>query len=222
MLTEIRAIVDDSLRPKLAYYAIKRELAPFTVGMKRTMATDTDESPKTVDAIELWGSNLSLKPCTIEIIVRGWDIRSGEQILPELLRTNIRLEANRSVEISTFNLPTVGRNRKVQAETVVVAYALQARKIIARAVNWPEPLKYVHLPTPKRLSVQISERATHLAISADVPVKGVVIEIEDENVVLDDNGVDIVPGDVTRIAVSGLKTGDDGKVRLRYLGMKCA
>jgi beta-mannosidase len=54
-------------------------------------------------------------------------------------------------------------------------------------------------------------------ISAEVPVKGVALECEEEGVVFDDNLVDIVPGEVVVIGVKGANKGT--KIGVRYLGM---
>ena len=60
------AIVDYFVRPKPAYFAIKRELRPYTVGMTRKAKTTTpDELSEanfaTETVVEIWGTNSTLQ-----------------------------------------------------------------------------------------------------------------------------------------------------------------
>jgi beta-mannosidase len=113
--------------------------------------------------------------------------------------------------------PSVIPNSDEEARTVVAAYLYEYGNQIARYINWPEPLKYVHLQKPKELSVVLSEDGKEVEISAEVPVKGVALESEDEDVVFEDNLVDVVPGEVVVIGVKGAKKGTS--IGARYLGM---
>src|SRR5690606_11960525 len=90
-----------------------------------------------------------------------------------------------------------------EGRIVVAAYLKRDGKQIARYVNWPEPLKYLHLQKPKELRAQLNADFSAVEISAEVPVKGVALECEDDGVRFDDNLVDIVPGEVVTIGVSG-------------------
>jgi beta-mannosidase len=91
------------------------------------------------------------------------------------------------------------------------------KKQLARYVNWPEPLKYLHLQKPKQLKAELSADGKSVSLSAEVPVKGVAVESEDDDVRFEDNLVDVVPGETVRIAVRG--AGEDTVVTTRYLGM---
>lgn len=60
------SIVDHYLRPKLAYFALKREMEPITIGMKRTVHTIpvdkyTRAFTKTIHKVEVWACNLTLE-----------------------------------------------------------------------------------------------------------------------------------------------------------------
>ena len=83
---------------------------------------------------------------------------------------------------------------------------------LARCVNWPEPLKYVALQRPKQLRVRITSDAEGVEVSAEVPVKGVVLEDvggEGERLVWADNCVDVVPGETVMVGVKGLAVGQE-------------
>ncbi|MCV5169147.1 hypothetical protein OFC04_26960, partial [Escherichia coli] len=75
----------------------------------------------------------------------------------------------------------------------------------------------LHLQKPKELKVVLSEDGTAVEISAEVPIKGLVVETEDDSVVFEDNLVDIVPNEVVRIGVKGATK--ETKLEARYLGM---
>jgi len=218
------AIVDYYLRPKHAYFTVKRELAPITIGLKRTAHTIpadkyTRAYLKTVHKIEMWASNLTLEKRTVDVELKAWDVVSGKETYSKKLHHGFTLEANRSVEITEFEVPVEKKDTDEEARIVVAAYLVEGGEQVARYVNWPEPLKYTHLQKPKKLNIRLSPNAEGVEISAEVPVKGVALESEDDTVVFSDNCVDIVPGETVLIGVKGLKKGEDDKLGVRYLGL---
>ena len=222
------AMVDYHLRPKLAYYAVKRELASITIGLKRSVhSTPADKytrvDVKTVHKIGMWASNLSLERRTVSVLLKAWDVVSGKETFAKTLHDAFILEPNRSVEITEFEVPVRQKDVDEEMGIVVAAYLVEEGKQVARYVNWPDPLKYVHLQKPKALNVQQlggDDEAGEgdIYIDAEVPVKGVALETEDDGVIFDDNCIDIVPGERVRIGVRGQKC-DLGKVSVRYLGL---
>ncbi len=218
------AIVDYYLRPKHAYFTVKRELAPITIGLKRTAHTIpadkyTRAYLKTVHKIEMWASNLTLEKRTVDVELKAWDVVSGKETYSKKLHHGFTLEANRSVEITEFEVPVEKKDTDEEARIVVAAYLVEGGEQVARYVNWPEPLKYTHLQKPKKLNIRLSPNAEGVEISAELPVKGVALESEDDTVVFSDNCVDIVPGETVLIGVKGLKKGEDDKLGVRYLGL---
>ena len=218
------AIVDYHLRPKLAYFTVKRELAPITIGLKRTMHSIpadryTRASVKRVHKIEMWASNLTLQRRSVSVQFKAWDVVSGNEIYSKTLHDDFVLEPNRSVEITEFEVPVKRQNTDEEAGIIVAAYLVEGGIQIARYVNWPEPLKYTHLQKPKKLEIKLSHNAGRVEISAEVPVKGVALECEDDAVVFADNCVDIVPGETVVIGVKGLTKGEEDKIGVRYLGL---
>ncbi|MCJ1434477.1 Beta-mannosidase B [Xylographa pallens] len=216
------AIVDFYLRPKAAYYTVKRELAPITIGLKRTVTSTpankyTRVDVKTVHKIEMWASNLSLEKRTMGVQLKAWDLVTGKETYSKSLHDGFVLEPNRSVEITEFDVPVEKQNAEEEQRTVVAAYLTENGKQVARYINWPEPLKYTHLQKPKELKVKLSASGDALEITAEVPVKGVAVEAADDGVVLSDNCVDVVPGETVYIAVKGLKSGEEDKLDVRYL-----
>ncbi|KAI9730755.1 MAG: Beta-mannosidase B [Cirrosporium novae-zelandiae] len=218
------AIVDYYLRPKHAYYTVKRELEPITIGLKRTMTAIPEDKYtgayiKKVYEIEMWASNLTLENRTCDVQLKAWDVVTGEEMYSKILHNGFTLEANRSVEITKFEVPVHHKNADEELRTVVAAYLVESGKQVARYVNWPEPLKYTHLQKPKNLAIKVSHDATMVQISAEVPVKGVALYANDDSVAFEDNCVDIVPGETVFIGVKGLKKSEEGSLTVRYLGL---
>ena len=259
------SIADYYLRPKLAYFAVKRELQSLTIGLKRVVHTTfadkyTRTFKKTVHKVEMWACNLSLHPHEVFIHVRTCNLVTGEQEEHRNLHTKKLLLPNRSTEISEFEIPVSGNNKddisvlnndcymRNDEEQIVVAVYLHNTEgdQIARAVNWPEPLKYAHLPKPKKVKLKLTpsvrnvehthalgtakdlkppQMAGAIEISSDVPIKGLVLDAierkwgENHDVIFSDGGIDLMPGEIISIGVGGLTCGDEERLTTRYLGM---
>ncbi|KAK6722074.1 Beta-mannosidase B [Fusarium graminearum] len=219
------AICDYYLRPKHAYYTIKREMAPVTIGMTRREHKHPKDKYTRVDVetktqVEIWGSNLNLKDVTVDCVVKAWNVETGEETHSQTVSSELVLQSNRSTEIKILDVPVKKPHADLEAKTVVGAYLYQDGKQIARYVNWPEPLKYLHFQKPKELKVKINEETNTVEISAEVPMKGLALECEDDDVRFDDNLVDIVPGEVVKIGIKGAKK--DTVLKTQYLGMQYA
>ncbi|KAI5927234.1 beta-mannosidase [Camillea tinctor] len=219
------AICDYYLRPKHAYFTVKREMAPLSVGMtRREHRRPRDKYTRVhIDVstrIEIWASNLGLEPIEgADLVVRAWDVETGERTFEERRGEALTLPPNQSTELAALDVPA--RHKGDEARTVVAAYLVKSdeeqEQQLARYVNWPEPLKYLHLAKPQKLSAQLSADGEFVEVSAEVPVKGVAVETEDEGVKFGDNLVDVVPGETVRIPVSG--AGEGTLFTVRYLGM---
>jgi beta-mannosidase len=216
------SMADYYLRPKLSYFTVKREMAPVSVGITRREHKHPKDKYTRVridvtTQIEIWGSNLTLDEMTgVNCIVKAWDVETGEEVYNKMIEENLILPENRSTEIIAMDVPT---SKTVDAKRVVVAAYLfsKDKKLLARYVNWPEPLKYLHFRKPQQLRVEYAPDGNAVEVSAEVPVKGLALECEDEKVRFEDNLVDLVPGEVVRIGVQGASK--DSKISSQYLGM---
>ncbi|KAH7367731.1 family 2 glycosyl hydrolase [Plectosphaerella cucumerina] len=215
------SICDYYLRPKHAYYTVKREMAPLSLGVTRREHKHPRDKHTRVNIdvqsrIEIWGSNLQLEDVTGDLVVRAFDVETGEVTYDETVEKAFLLPKNQSTEMAAFDVPVKEKGR--EARTIVAAYLVNAKgKQLARYINWPEPLKYLHLQKPKQLEAKLAEGNTVVRISAEVPIKGLALECADDGVHFEDNLVDIVPGETVEIAVRGAK--DDTVIETRYLGM---
>ncbi|KAL8382510.1 hypothetical protein RB595_006338 [Gaeumannomyces hyphopodioides] len=227
------AIADYYLRPKLAYFAVKREMAPLTVGItRREHQTARDKHTRVyverVIKLEAWACSLKLEEVTVDVLLRAWNVETGEQTHEEKVAEGLVLQGNRSTELLSREVPfkskdgsnTDNSNDLEEAgRTVVAVYLVDAATggQLARYVNWPEPLKYLHLQKPTELAARLVSGGTVVEISAEVPVKGVALESEDDGVKFEDNLIDIVPGEVVKVGVKGAD--ERTVVTTRYLGM---
>lgn len=216
------AICDYYLRPKHAYFTVKREMAPLSIGITRReiktpRSKHTQAFIDTKVQIEAWGSNLMLEDVHVDCILKAWDLVTGEETHSEIAGRGIVLPENRSTEILSMDVPVPKRDAGLENNTVVAAYLVRDGKQVARYVNWPEPLKYVHLQKPKHLKAELTADGSAVEVHAEVPVKGVSLECEDDEVKFEDNLIDIVPGEVVMVKVSGAKR--DTVITTQYLGM---
>lgn len=218
------AIIDHHLRPKLAYYVIRRELSPITIGMKRIVETKfadkyTRAYFETILKFEIWASNLSFNTRTVAVDLKAWDIITGKEIFCKSLHSAFTLPPNRSIEITELTFPVSKNSANEESRTIVAAYLVENGQQVARCINWPEPLNYAHLQRPKQLSVKLSNGSAMVQISSEVPIKGVALECSDDAVAWAENCVDVVPGEVVEVGVEGLGFMDEGKIGMRYLGL---
>ncbi|KAL8757843.1 MAG: hypothetical protein Q9199_001914 [Rusavskia elegans] len=220
------SIVDFSLRPKLAYYAMKRELADITINTKRIVEEIpadryTRAHVKRIHKVQIFATNLSLENHQYLLRFQGWDISTGQLLFVEKTPQPETLEYNQSTEICVRELG----NSETASRMVFAAYLINPEdaQSVARSVNWPKPLKYIQFPAPKNLRVDTVRGqgiGNAFEVQCDVPVKGFVLEVDDgekRDIVLEDNCVDLVPGEAVRIGVKGLESVQEPKITYRYL-----
>lgn len=206
------SICDYHLRPKHAYFAIKREMAPVVIGLERKTGSNPSRENSGVMSdywtkINIWGSNLSHKDVKVRCTYRCWDIKAGEEVgVRRSANDDLVLASNKATEISDLTLhDSVFKTRDGASQVVIGAFLHEGETEIARYIDWPQPLKYVHFAKPQNLQVKLSEDCRSVEVSAEVPVKGLALDCEDDEVKVDDNLVDLVPGEVVRIGVKGAK-----------------
>ena len=139
------SIVDYFLRPKPAYFAIARELRPFTVGMvratKKTFRDDRSAAFFTIEhTLEIWGTNSTLEDKEVCLDVAAFDLgdkdwRGGVE------KRKVLLKKNSSTEL--FQGPLPGQlNRAKESEVpkpIVVSARLldvESGEVLGRYSNW--------------------------------------------------------------------------------------
>ena len=180
------SLIDHNLRPKLAYYELKRQMQLLTVGMKRTtrdISSDDknhgQEGLHTVTEVEVWVTNLSLIACHMKVLLELETMVADADGNITTERHDPRVQGastpyryftalpNRTTEMTTVQLEDSERFRADQTIVRVLATCLgpareenpdrseEQDEHLPQAFNWPEPLKYVHFPKPKRLRVSL-------------------------------------------------------------------
>lgn len=214
-------MVDFYGEKKLAYFSTMRESAPLALGISRStpelkklkspppqvLAPPHDLASKHYVS-DVWAVNGTLKDVSVQIEVRTYDIATGAPREKKSLVVQT-LSSNRSTELL--------EDLSVDDKTAVQAIMRDAQDghIIARASDWPQPLKYVTLSASPDVTVSVLDGK--LEIRAKVPVKGVAVSVpDDRDVAFEDNGVDVFPDDVYTIHARGLVK--DDKVEVRYYG----
>jgi len=185
------AIIDYYLRPKPSYYSIRRELAPFVVGLART-------SQKTISA---WTSNGLHGAGEAELEVRAWTL---DGVLVSEERRSLMLAANQSLEQGEFSIEHNGTQ-------VVAARLFKDGNIVARTTLWPEPFKYLTLPDPE-ITIERLENDT-LRLYVKRPVKGVWLSAAD-GVIWSDNMLDLTPDDPQTLVAQGL---NETQIQVKWL-----
>jgi len=215
------AIVDYYFRPKIAYFAIKRELAPIVLGCKR-YTVKTTKDPYTGAYIEIshridvWASSFLLKELgPFKLVAKSFHPTSGQLLESRTLEQGFALLPNRSTELSClsgFPLPGWNGERDGNLEVVVALYLLDADgRHVARTVSWPEPLKHVKVSKDPGLGALVWRGTAK--VRADLPVKGLVLSSDEGE--WDDQGIDLVPGEIVEVKVTNL---GKSAVRARFYG----
>ena len=136
------AIVDYFLRPKPAYFAIARELRPYTVGMTRKEKKTYFDELKAADfkidtELEIWGTNSHLEEKAVKFLVQSFDLYDSNWT--DSWTKGVVLAPNASTELWKGPLPgqpTRTKLSEVPKPIVVSARLLEGDKVLARYSNW--------------------------------------------------------------------------------------
>ncbi len=221
------SIADADLRPKMAYWALKRENQPITAGLARKYNGDSLE-------LEAWACNMTMRQLFVTYRIQAWHVRTGKNIWSHTVSAKVTLESNRSTELGKLQLSS-GFRDELPVKWNEVTFSIQlfstsesaigdispGQTQIARSINFHEPLKEVPLSNSEgNITIKAVEGQNSVfELSAIVPTKGIYLDFEDEDKIeWDDNGLDLVPGESVKVHVSGRKEDHGGKLRVYWLG----
>lgn len=134
--------MDYYLRPKPAYFAIARELRPFTVGMTRkeieTFADDRTAANLVIDTrLEIWAANSTLEEAKVTLEVTSFELSTEWK---DIWTKDVVLAPNSSTEIWKGDVPGQAQRTKrseIPRTIIVSARLLDASKnVLARYSNW--------------------------------------------------------------------------------------
>ncbi|KIM68561.1 glycoside hydrolase family 2 protein [Scleroderma citrinum Foug A] len=217
------AIVDYFMRPKPAFFAIARELNPFTVGMtRRERTTYPDElsaASFTIETIlEVWGTNCTLTEKKVELELSIFELDSAWS---DTYTMDVVLAPNSSTELFCDQLPGQPVRTKLNEvpRTIIASARIldETGRVLSRSSNWPEPYKYIQFPAIQDLGLKITTGSDgeSVELSSEKPIKGIVLDVEGEDVRWSDQAIDLVPGDRQIVKAVGLRGRD---VTVRFLG----
>ncbi|TDL29523.1 glycoside hydrolase family 2 protein [Rickenella mellea] len=217
------AIVDYFLRPKPAYFTIARELRPFTVGMtrkeKKTATVENSAAFFTIETIlNIWGTNNTLHEKKATLDVTSFDLHSE---WTDNWKKEVVLAPNAATELWSGTLPGQPTRTKLSEvpKTIIVSARLidESGTVLGRYSNWPEPFKFINFPGVEEigLKIAIASDGESVELSTKKPIKGIILEVDGEDVKWSDQAVDLVPGDPQTVHAVGLK---GRSVKARYLG----
>ncbi|PKS06037.1 hypothetical protein jhhlp_007871 [Lomentospora prolificans] len=228
------AYVDYFLRPKPAFYSIRREFAPLSVGVERTPWTrwvDEDKpNASSIPGFDIFAHNTTPNDVTCDLVLRAYDFATGKYtVLPaEDAKRSVTLKAGRNNELGSLKK----QNSWTEDSLVILELTLVesgSGKELARFVDWPEPYRYLYWPAGTDVAIKLDEAGENadgwenvVTISSEQPLKGVWLEPvydgtekdEDPEPLWEDNMVDLVPGSERNLRVKGLK---GRKVKARFL-----
>lgn len=213
------SIVDYFLRPKPAYYAVSRVLKPLAIGVCREHHdwSIAHAQPPQTSKYELWIVSSLQAEVVGRVELRFISVVTGLEVRESIVRDNLHIMPNGTTDIILDGLI----DHTIYAEPHVLAARLWIdNSIVARDVDWPQPLKYLDF-SDRGLEVESAsgsdEQTQTLVIKTEKPVKCLVFEDRD-GVRLSDNAMDIVPGDEQIVEVTGLKLGDNGPLKWKFVG----
>jgi beta-mannosidase len=157
------AIIDSEHRKKPAYHAVKRSLATTTVNLW-AMPNET----------EIWAVNTGERRSAM-LELCAYD-SNGTVVLSE--QRLVQLEANSTTPFAPWIR---------QQNLVISAKLLEGKTVLARHAIFPEPLKDFAFADPQ---ISLAWHDTHLHILSQTPVKGVWLEGD-----FDDNMLDLMPNE---------------------------
>jgi beta-mannosidase len=185
------AVVDYRLRPKPAFYVLKRAFALLTVNLAPAEG-----------GVAAWAVNGGGAPVAATLHLGAWRL-NGEQIGAE--ERAVTLLPYRATELGDFATPG--------AEPTIVSARLTIDGVtVSRASWWPEPYKYLDIPDPEIAIERRDDSA--LIVRTARPAKGVVLDAG-AGTWFADNALDLFPDDPQEIAVRNLDAGEIGVEWLR-------
>jgi beta-mannosidase len=81
----------------------------------------------------------------------------------------------------------------------------------------PEPFKFIHFPEASDLGLKIMifPDGNSVSLSTQKPIKGLVLDVDGEDVRWSDQALDLIPNDPQIVMAQGL---NGRRIKVRYLG----
>lgn len=204
----------------MAYFTVKRDMAPITIGMARTEIKTprfkhTRSFVNKEAKIEGWATNMTLNNTKLLLSLEIFALSTGKAVISK--EEICELPSNSSLDLFEIILSDLEIG-KTDEPLIVSARLLDPsdNTVVARCTNWPQPYRYLHMP---KASLKIRAENGRICVrTEDFPVKGLLLYVDDvDSVKFDDNCLDLVPGDEQTVTVHGL---ENQTLLVRYYGMQ--
>jgi beta-mannosidase len=232
------AYIDYYMRPKPAFYTIRREFAPVSVGIERTPASRWIDEDHPLESyrpkFQIFAHNTTTRPVEALLELKAYDFLAGKW-------TDAGPDARRKVTLAAGYNTELGALEPQDAWTEESLIILEARlvdpvtdKTLARMVNWPEPFRYLKWPAGTKVTTSVEKASGNTLVDevqfedvvtavANHPIKGLWLEpvydgTEEESEpepLWEDNMLDLMPGREIKVLVKGLR---GRPVKVKFLG----
>ncbi|KAK5044361.1 hypothetical protein LTR84_011311 [Exophiala bonariae] len=237
------AYVDYYLRPKPAFYTIRRSFAPISVGIERspTSRCINENKPRDseIPSFSIFAHNTTAKDVKAILVLRAYDFHIGAwtDLQGVDAEREVTLTAGYNTELGKLTAPSSWTEESL----IILAATLldmTTKEPLARIVDWPEPFRYLTWPLDTRVNISVakieglsstgdqSESISYhdvVRVTTNHPIKGLWLEpvydakeTEDEPEPLwNDNMFDLLPGEEISVYVKGLR---GRQINARFLG----
>lgn len=228
------AFVDYFLRPKPAFYTIRRSFAAVAIGVDRRPSTRwiDEDAPREsqIPSFTIWVHNNNSDEIPCKLVLRAYDfaLQTWTDLSATDAKRDIVLKAGQNNEVGN-----VISHASWTEESLVILEATivetNGGRQLARLVDWPEPFRYLYWPKDTRLSLSVENGRNvdgaswekTVLISSNQPLKGVWMEpvydgsekADGPEPLWEDNMLDLMPGQKLSVGVNGL---GDRSVSARY------
>ncbi|MFM2052116.1 MAG: hypothetical protein RL456_153 [Pseudomonadota bacterium] len=189
------AVIDGSARAKPAWFAIRRALAPLACAVRRDGATG---------AASAWAAHDG--PAE-RLLQARWRLHALDGRLLDEQTGAVRLAACAVTELVVPPAWTAPDRDDAPRLGTLALHAPDGEEL-ARAWAWPEPFRCVRLPDPApALTLEPGRDGADATLAVQVahPAKGLWIDAPHAR--LDDNFLDLLPGETRRLALRGSADG---------------
>lgn len=224
------AVADYYLVKKPAFYAMKRNLEPITVGVSRAFhdwtAGHVDPTVATRDRkYDVWAASSRTAAVQGDVTIRFLSIKTGKEVASSI-KKSLQINPNSTTDIveqgdvdvsADFDRTKPFDDEKYDPYVIYVSLSIEGKQV-STGTAWPQPHKYLSF-ADRKVKVQVSKNK--LTVSAEKPVHGFVFEERKDWITFSDNGFDVLPGDDKVIHVTGTEWKED-ELRWTYIGAESA
>lgn len=237
------AYVDYHLRPKPAFYTIRRSFAPISVGIERSPTSrcvdeDKQGDPK-IPSFKIFAHNTTTKDVKAILELKAYDFHIGAwtDLQEGDAEREVNLDAGYNTELGELKAPPAWTEESLIILSATVL-DVSTKGPLARIVDWPEPFRYLIWPLDTKVNISVariedtsstgdaSERLGYedvVRVTTNHPVKGLWLEPvydgketeEEPEPLWNDNMFDMLPGEEVSVLVKGLR---GRQVNARFLG----